>query len=148
MNLDLDKKQKMQKVAIQKTILAIVVSNLFQLSLHVLLAPSPTEEELYGVEEGLVLVRLSPKLFVPKHSQGKQAVSLVSNDQREIIPKAYLHPIWHDPLEGGAHEVNIEVPEEFLNLIVKRKSQWEVYPFSSDIHRKPLRRKNRYEITF
>ena len=148
MNLDLDKKQKMQKVAMQKTVLAIVVSNLFQLSLHLLFAPSSMHRESYGVEKGLVLVRLSPKLFVPRHSQGKQAVSLVSSDQREIIPKAYLHPIHHDPLEGSAVEVDIEVPEEFLKLIVKKKSQWEVYPSSSGIRRKPIQRRNRYEITF
>ena len=147
MSLDLRKKQKTQKIVVQKTILAIVVSNLFQLCLHVLLAEQPGEEKPYAVEEGLVLVRLSPKLFVPEHARGKQAVTLVSDDQRDVIPRAYLHPVQRSPLEDVA-EVNIEVPEGFLKLIAKRKSRWEIYPYSADFKRKPKRRKNRYEITF
>ena len=151
MNLDLEKKNKTKKIILKKTLTAIVVSNLFQLSLHLLLKEDtgPHETNATKVEKGLVVISIAPKLFVPRHTEGKQVVSLVSRDQKDIIPKAYLYPVPSADLSNDSDNVSIEVPEKFLDKIIKRKSDWEVYPFTGKIKKKgrtPLR--NRYEILF
>ena len=95
-------------------------------------------------------MRLSPKLFVPRHREGKRPISLVSQDQKDVIPRAYLHPVPEQSPVGEEESVHIEVPEESLKLIMRRKSQWEVYPFSAGTLRvgPENRRGNPYEITF
>ena len=149
MTLDLNKKNKTKKILLKKVIAAIVLSNLLQLSIHIFLRENPPPTKgLDPVAKGLILVRLAPKLFVPRHKEGKRPVSLVSQDQRVVIPRAYLHPVPQQTI-GGDDSIHIEVPEKSLKLIMERKSQWEVYPFSADIKSKPRKvRGNPYEITF
>ena len=151
MNLDLEKKNKTKKIVLKKTLVAILVSNLFQLSLHLLFKEdkSSQEQKSTRVEKGLVVISISPKLFVPRHTEGKQVVSLISRDQKDIIPKAYLHPVSSASFSENNENVSLEVPEKSLNKIIKRKSDWEVYPFTGKIKKKgPKLLRNRYEITF
>ena len=153
-DLDLEKKSKTQKVILKKTIWAIILSNFFQLSLHLFLKepPPPKEKkEKNTIEKGFVIIDLSPQLFVPPHSSGKRTVSLVSKDQKDIIKKAYLYPVPSSKHWDQNRRVQLEVPEKSLRKIIKRKSDWEVYPFSKKIAKKKLKKilkKNPYEIIF
>ncbi len=151
MDLDFEKKTKTKKIVLKKTFLAIILSNLFQFSLHLLFKEDKISKgkKVEGVKKGLVIVSISPKLFVPRHVEGKQLVSLVSKDQKDIIPKAYLHPVSSRSFSETDGSVYLEVPEKSLNKIIKRKSDWEVYPFTQKIRKKRTKRLgDRYEISF
>lgn len=151
MEIDLAGGPRARRRLLARTVLAVAASNLLQLGLHLALRTPPPGPGGPSVEEGLVLVRLSPRLFVPRHAHGKQAVSLVSDDQRDVIPRAWLHPVEDGGGRGGEDGpvAHLEVPEGSLGLIMRRKSAWEVYPFSAEITgRGPPGKRRSREIVF
>ena len=136
--------QNKERKLIINCILAIMLSNLMQ---YFLFNQNNQKIKVPIREIDHIQVQIPARVFVPQHSSGKQVVTIISKDHRDVIKRAYLLSSKKVSQFSEKMNVTIEVHQEDLNKIMDSKKSWEVFPFTHQELQKHRKKKRKsYEI--